>query len=139
MIIDDYAHHPTEIKETLKAAVNTGFNRVIAIFQPHRYSRTKFLFEEFCNSFSNADRLIITDVYSADEKIVDKEDKFLAKKMAEKCSKIYDFEVEYIENLSKIPDYLNSIIQSRDIVITIGAGDVYKSGEKLVEIMKNNN
>ena len=59
--------------------------------------------------------------------------------MAEKCSKIYDFEVEYIENLSKIPDYLNSIIQSRDIVITIGAGDVYKSGEKLVEIMKNNN
>ena len=139
LIIDDYAHHPTEIKETLKAAVNTGFNRVIAIFQPHRYSRTKFLFEEFCNSFSNADRLIITDVYSADEKIVDKEDKFLAKKMAEKCSKIYDFEVEYIENLSKIPDYLNSIIQSRDIVITIGAGDVYKSGEKLVEIMKNNN
>jgi len=138
LIIDDYAHHPTEIKETLKAAVNTGFNRVIAIFQPHRYSRTKYLFKEFCNSFSDADRLIITDVYSADEKIKDEEDKYLAKNMAEECSKIYDFKVEYIKNLSKIPDYLNSIIESRDIVITIGAGDIYKSGEKLIKIMKTN-
>jgi len=138
LVIDDYAHHPTEIKETLNAALNTGFNRIIAVFQPHRYSRTKYLFEEFCHSFSNADRLIITDVYSADEKTENEEDKYLAKKMAEECSKIYNFEVEYIKNLSEIPDHLNSIIESRDIVITIGAGDIYKSGEKLVEIMKNN-
>ncbi|MGM0436873.1 MAG: UDP-N-acetylmuramate--L-alanine ligase [Bacillota bacterium] len=136
LVIDDYAHHPTEIKETLKAATNTGFNRVIAVFQPHRYSRTKYLFEEFCNSFSNADRLIITDIYSANEKVENEEDKLLAEKMADKCSRIYDYEVSYIEKLKEIPDFLNSIIKSRDIVITIGAGDIYKSGEKLIELLK---
>lgn len=136
LIIDDYAHHPTEIKETLKAAANTGFNRTIAVFQPHRYSRTNYLFEEFCNSFDNADRLIITDIYSADENLEKEEDRFLAEKMADKCSKIYDFEVIYIKNVKEIPEYLNSIIKSRDLVITIGAGDIYESGEKLIEIMK---
>ena len=136
LVIDDYAHHPTEIKETLRAANNTGFDRVVAVFQPHRYSRTKYLFDEFCNSFANADRLIIADVYSADETISNEEDKILAQKMADKCSKIYDFEVSYLENKNDIPDYLNSIVQPKDLVITIGAGDIYKSGEALVDLMR---
>ena len=137
LVVDDYAHHPTEIKETLKAAINTGYDRIVVVFQPHRYSRTKYLFKEFCNSFSNADRLIITDVYSADETLKNEKDKLLAKNMAEKCSKIYNFKVTYLEKLSEIPDYLNNIVKSRDLVITIGAGDIYKSGEELVEIMRN--
>ncbi len=138
LILDDYAHHPTEIKETLKAAANTGYDRVITIFQPHRYSRTRYLFDEFCNSFANTDHLIITDVYSADEELTNDNDKFLAKKMARKCAKIYNFNVDYIKDLSEIAPYLSSIINSRDLVITVGAGNVYKSGEKLIEIMKTN-
>ncbi|MGM0409944.1 MAG: UDP-N-acetylmuramate--L-alanine ligase [Bacillota bacterium] len=136
LVVDDYAHHPTEIKETLKAAKNTGYNRIITVFQPHRYSRTKYLFDEFCNSFINSDHLIISDVYSADETIKNKEDKNLAKNMAAKCAKIYNFNVDYIENVNDIPKYLSDIIKSKDLVITIGAGDIYKSGENLIEKMK---
>lgn len=136
LIIDDYAHHPTEIKETLKAAANTGYERVIAIFQPHRYTRTRYLFDDFSRAFPSVDHLIITDIYSADEKTIKKDDKVLAEKLAAKCAKIYNFNVDYIKEIADIAPYLANIVKSRDLIITIGAGDVYKIGESLVEIMK---
>ncbi len=67
MVVDDYAHHPTEIKATLAAASNSGWKRVLALFQPHRYSRTKALLGEFAGAFHDADEVFITEIYAASE------------------------------------------------------------------------
>ena len=134
--VDDYEHQPTQIKETLAAAKNTGYNRVIVAFQPHRYSRTKHLFEEFSKSFNNIDHLIITDIYSADEKPESVEDQRRAKKLANTIARKQDFNVDYIAKCEDITTYLEEIIQPRDLILTIGAGDIYKVGEKLIDKMR---
>ncbi|MFW6305989.1 MAG: UDP-N-acetylmuramate--L-alanine ligase [Bacillota bacterium] len=134
LIVDDYAHHPTEVEATLKAAKNTGYERIIAIFQPHRYTRTKHLMNEFNNSFNLVDHLIITDIYSAGEKpIPGVEAEELARNIAVKNS----FQVVYVAELEDVVGYLRKIIKSKDLVLTIGAGNVYKVGEMLLEKMKN--
>jgi len=132
LIIDDYAHHPTEIKETLKAAKNTGYERVIAIFQPHRYSRTLHLFDEFVKAFDRADHLIITSIYGAGETPIHGVD---SKGLADAIAKRGTVDVDYIESVKDIPYYLKTIIRSKDLVITIGAGNVYEVGENLITDM----
>ena len=133
LVVDDYAHHPTEIKATLKAARNTGYERVIVVFQPHRYSRTKFLLQEFAQSFNQVDHLIITDIYGAGEKpIPGVKSEELARLIAKKRGN----KVDFIAQLEDIVNYLPGIIKSRDLIITIGAGDVYRVGELLLERMK---
>ncbi|MFW6238621.1 MAG: UDP-N-acetylmuramate--L-alanine ligase, partial [Halanaerobiales bacterium] len=128
LIVDDYAHHPTEIKATLKAARNTGYERIIAVFQPHRYSRTKHLFEEFSYAFSDADYLILTSIYSADEKEIPG---VRAEDMVPLLEKNSGVEVKYIADIPAVIDHLQKIVTSRDLVITIGAGDIYKAAEEL--------
>lgn len=135
LIIDDYAHHPTEIKETLNAAQNTGYERIIAVFQPHRYSRTKNLFSDFVNSFKNVDHLIILDIYSAGEKPENEDDKKRARDLAREISKKYDFNVDFIKSLEDVTSYLQEIMIPKDLILTIGAGDVYKIGENLIKIL----
>lgn len=133
LIVDDYAHHPTEIKATLRAARNTGYNRVIAVFQPHRYTRTKFLLQEFSESFDLVDHLIITDIYGAGEKPLPGVN---AKELAELIVKNKNKKVDYIADLQDVVYYLEQVVRPKDIVLTIGAGDVYKVGEVLIERMK---
>lgn len=132
-VVDDYAHHPTEIGVTLAAARQTRPQRLICVFQPHRYSRTKLLAEEFGRCFDAADLLVLTDIYSAGEAplagisgrtILEKVEAHLGKK------------VEYIENRADVAAYLKSIAKAGDLIITMGAGDIYKSGEELVELLK---
>lgn len=135
MIIDDYAHHPTEIKATLKAAGNTGFDRIIAVFQPHRYTRTKFLMDEFVDSFEDIDHLIITEIYSAGEAPIPGVN---AKDLALKVGRNNDFKVEYIAGLNDIVKYLEGIVKPKDLILTIGAGNVFEVGEKLLKNMKKN-
>src|SRR5690554_1745448 len=132
LVIDDYAHHPTEIRETLKTAKNTGFNRIIGIFQPHRYSRTKFLMEDFSRSFTLIDHLIITDIYAAGEKPIAGVD---SDKLAGKISK-RGIKVDYISEQEGIVNYLQKIVKPQDLIITIGAGDVYRVGELFIKEMK---
>ncbi|MFA6989379.1 MAG: UDP-N-acetylmuramate--L-alanine ligase [Candidatus Gastranaerophilaceae bacterium] len=131
-IVDDYAHHPTEIRATLKSArniVNAGLaNRVVSIFQPHRYSRLAGLWDEFKNCFSDTDVLYITDVYSAGEKPVAG---FTAQKLCEDIMKkpcIYAG--GSLENIAEktAPD-----LKAGDIVLTIGAGTITKLGNLLIE------
>lgn len=124
-VIDDYAHHPTEIKATLSAAKNYPYKRIFCIFQPHTYSRTISLFTEFVEAFDDTDELILADIYAAREKdtgIVSSVmlgDKIRERKI--KCSNFHDFE--------EIVSYLNEKLEPGDIVLTVGAGDVYRIGE----------
>lgn len=131
-IIDDYAHHPTEIKATLQSAINYPHKRIICIFQPHTYSRTKSLLFDFANSFDNADVTIITDIFAAREKDTGQiHAKDLAKLISERGNETY-----YIKEFTDIVEYIKSIIKSGDIVITIGAGDIYKVGDMLLNYNK---
>lgn len=133
LVIDDYAHHPTEIKATLKAARNTGFRRVIGIFQPHRYTRTQYLMEEFTQSFNLVDQLIITDIYAAGETPIPGVN---AGDLAKLVAKKKEIKVDYIAELEDVVIYLEKIIQPEDLIVTIGAGDVYRVGELLLDKMK---
>ncbi len=131
-VYDDYAHHPTEVEATLKAAANYKkgkTKRIIAVFQPHRFSRTYHLFREFGKAFGNADVLILTDIYSAGERpIQNVSGDSIYNKVVDSGHK----DVKYIQEKEKIADYLLDIVQAGDMVITMGAGDIWKVGEELV-------
>ena len=128
-VIDDYAHHPTEIKATLAAVKNIKHNTTWCIFQPHTFSRTKFLFDEFGKSFRDADEIIIADIYAARET---DDGSIHAKTLAERISK-EGKSARYLGGFSNIVSYLNAHCHAGDLVLTVGAGDVYKIGEKFLE------
>lgn len=132
-VVDDYAHHPTEIKVTLQAAKQTRPQRLICIFQPHRYTRTQLLFNDFCNCFTECDEIILTDIYSAGE---DKIEGISSKVLAEGVENALGKKVVYLPALEDVNNYLNRHVQNGDLVMTVGAGDVYKVGEKLVMEME---
>ena len=134
--IDDYAHHPSEIEVTLAAARlrvegNNSLQRVVAIFQPHRYSRTSAFLTEFSEAFEDADVVVITDIYSAGEKNVDNitgED--LAKAIA-----LHHPNVHYHQDLKSIPDFLQEILQPQDLAIFLGAGNLNQSIPKTILVV----
>ena len=130
MVIDDYAHHPTEIKATLKAAKNVKHNKLWLIFQPHTYTRTKALFKEFVDSFTDTDALILTDIYAAREKDVYNISSY--KLMTAIRKKYPDMKVYYVKDFEDIVSYIRKFAGKDDIVMTMGAGDVYKIGEMLL-------
>jgi UDP-N-acetylmuramate--alanine ligase len=135
LVVDDYAHHPTETSATL-AAIRSGWDRrLIAIFQPHLYSRTKDFFQEFGRSFLNSDIFICTDVYPAREEPIEG---VSGKLISDITKKFGHKNVVYLENKNDIPDFLMSIKKKDDIFITMGAGDIWKYGEKFVDQLKNN-
>ncbi len=133
-VIDDYAHHPTELAATLDAARSTSDGRVIAIFQPHRYSRTRKLYREFGEAFESADTVLITDVYGAGEMpqpgvngklIVDA-----------LCESRRHSDIYYIPELGDIPKVLSSISKPEDTVLTMGAGDITRVGDEFLALME---
>ncbi|CAG1066368.1 UDP-N-acetylmuramate--alanine ligase [uncultured bacterium] len=133
VVVDDYGHHPEEIKAVLKAAKKGWVNRVVVVFQPHRFSRTRDLFGEFLSAFNDAEKLILTEVYAAgEEKIEGASGEALYKGIKGYGHK----DVSYVPETSKIPSYLESVVQPGDIVITLGAGDVWKAGVMFVESLK---
>ncbi|MEI7615842.1 MAG: cyanophycin synthetase, partial [Actinomycetota bacterium] len=129
-IIDDYAHHPTEIKATLEAA--SKFNkRVITVFQPHRYSRIKALYGKFLDCFDNTDILILTDIYSAGEQpIAGVNTKMLTDSILENG---FINRIAYIPKLTDIKEYLNNIIKKDDLVLIMGAGDITRVSDELIK------
>ncbi|MCL5292439.1 MAG: UDP-N-acetylmuramate--L-alanine ligase [Actinobacteria bacterium] len=128
-IVDDYAHHPTEVQATLDAAKNGGWNRVICIFQPHRYSRTRLLGHEFGQAFDSADVVVLTDVYAAGEQPVPGVtgkvilDAVLAHNPRQR--------VVYLPKKVEIKNFLDDHALPGDLIITMGAGDVWMVGEEL--------
>lgn len=129
LIYDDYAHHPSEIKATLLAAKAKKSKKVWCVFQPHTYTRTKMLLTEFSESFYDADNVIITDIYAAREKDTGE---IKAEDLVNKIHETSDNAV-YMKDFSDIEKYLKEKLEPGDIFLTIGAGDVYKIGEKIVE------
>ena len=133
-IVDDYAHHPTEIEATLAAAKESGNHRVICVFQPHRYSRTNLLKDEFAVAFNDADVLFFTDIYASNEEPIKGVNGKLIPDLVKKQQP--DKEIYYIEKTDKLFQTLYSFIKRGDMVITMGAGNIYQVGEKLSEYIK---
>ena len=128
-IYDDYAHHPTEIKATIKAAKALNHNKLWVIFQPHTYTRTYTLFNEFSNAFEDVDELILTDIYAAreiDTGIVS------SKMLSESINKISN-NCTYLSNFEEIKRYLKENVKENDLVLTVGAGSITKLGYELIE------
>lgn len=134
-VVDDYAHHPTEINVTLKAARKTKHDNLWCIFQPHTYTRTKLLLNEFATSFDNADRVIISDIYASREK-----DTGLihSKDLVREINKHNDNAV-YIEGFHNIAKYIAENAKPGDLVMTVGAGSITDLGPIILEELEKVN
>lgn len=133
-IVDDYAHHPTEIQTTIKAAKQTEPKRLIVAFQPHRYTRTQLLRKEFGSCFKGADMLILTDIYAASEKPIPG---ISGKTIVEEVKMQTGVDAVYIEKLADIAPWLEKNKQKGDLIITMGAGNIYTVGETLADELKH--
>ena len=120
LVYDDYAHHPTEIKATLAAAKQKEHNRIIAVFQPHTYTRTKELLNDFATSFQDADIVILSDIYAARE--VD--DGSISSKDVVELIKKNKVNALYLPTFEEIAKYIHENMQEDDIILTIGAGNI---------------
>jgi UDP-N-acetylmuramate--alanine ligase len=130
-IVDDYAHHPTEIKATLAAAKNVPHNHIWCLFQPHTYTRTLALFDLFAEAFSDADKLILAEIYAAREKNIYK---ISSKKLQEEIkNKHPEKEVYFMPDFNSMAEFVINNASEGDLVITMGAGDIYKVGELILE------
>ena len=132
-VIDDYGHHPTEIKATLSAARQCGFHHIHIVFQPHRYTRTRDLMEEFTTAFADADSLTVLDIYAASEKPIEGiTGEVLASRIREKSGK----SVEYANSFSSAVDAVSSLAEDGDMILTLGAGSVSQLGPMILEKLK---
>lgn len=133
-VVDDYAHHPTEIKTTIEAARNLEIGRLLVIFQPHRYSRTQLLGKQIGQSFSGTDLTIITDIYPAGEKPI----AGVSSELICQAAKDSGCNALYIADRKQAEDYALSYLKQGDLLITMGAGDICYSGMNMVERLRNN-
>jgi len=132
-VIDDYAHHPTEIMATLEAA-RAGFgNRIVAVFQPHLYSRTRSFHEDFGRAFMNSDVLLVTDVYPAREKPIEG---VTGKLVSEAAVAAGHRNVIYEADRDELVRRLAGIVRDGDMVITFGAGDIHRAGTELLKLLE---
>ena len=133
MVIDDYGHHPAEVRATVGAIRESWKRPLTVIFQPHRYSRTQDLFDDFVTAFDGADRLILTDIYPAGE---DPIAGVSSEALYHAIKKQGRLEVEHIVGKDAIVSQLNATLKHGDIVLTLGAGDIYQVGEALVAALQ---
>jgi UDP-N-acetylmuramate--alanine ligase len=132
-VIDDYGHHPTEIKATLAAARQCGFRKIHVIFQPHRYTRTRDLIEEFTTAFTDADSLFVLDIYAASEKpIAGITGEILAQRIREKTAMLG----RYISSPAEAVDAVAEVAKDGDMILTLGAGSVSQFGPMILEKLK---
>ena len=132
-VIDDYGHHPTEIKATLAAARQCGLRKVHVIFQPHRFTRTRDLMEEFTIAFGDADSLTVLDIYAASEKPIEGvTGEALANRIREKSGK----KVDYANSFSSAEEAVSTQAENGDMILTLGAGSVSQLGPMILEKLK---
>jgi UDP-N-acetylmuramate--alanine ligase len=133
LVVDDYGHHPTEIKATLAAAkIGSAGRRIVVLFQPHRYSRTHDLMEEFARSFNNADVLFVTDIYAASE---DPIEGVTAEALTEAIKSYGHKNAHYIGPLVGAAETLCKQLHAGDLVITLGAGTITRVGDQLLKLL----
>jgi UDP-N-acetylmuramate--alanine ligase len=129
MVVDDYGHHPTEIRATLAAAKTSG-RRLVVLFQPHRYTRTAALEEDFARSFYDADVVLLADIYSANEEPIPG---ITSSALADKIEKFGHHNVRYIGGVEQGKKALLEVVNAGDLVMTLGAGNVWRAGEEFLE------
>ena len=134
-VIDDYGHHPTEIRATL-GAIKQAWpeKRLVVLFQPHRYSRTKGLFNEFQTCFHQADYLVMTDIYAASEKPIDGVDSV---SLLERIRQHGQRQTAHVANVEDIAAWVRDIVEPGDLVLTLGAGNIVRAGEDLLALLEN--
>jgi UDP-N-acetylmuramate--alanine ligase len=135
-VIDDYGHHPTEIRATLDGARQCGFRRIHVLFQPHRYTRTLHLIDEFARSFHQADTLFVMDIYAASEKPIEG---VTAENLVERIRQFGHRSVEYVGTIDRGVEALAAVAREGDAVLTLGAGNVWQAGEKLLDKLRRGN
>ena len=132
MIVDDYAHHPSEISATIQAAMNGWERRLITIFQPHLYSRTRDFCEDFAKALINSEILLITDIFGAREKPIPG---VHSSKIINRVKELGHQNIVYIKKNEEIITTIKNIAKADDMIITMGAGDIWRSGEKIFEAL----
>jgi UDP-N-acetylmuramate--alanine ligase len=132
MIVDDYGHHPAEVEATLDAAQRGFDRRVVVAFQPHRYTRTKLLFDEFTRAFNKADVLLVTDVYAAGEKPIAGA---TGEELAGAIRAHGHRAVSFVRDRKNVARALAEILEPGDLVIALGAGDINASARELLEAL----
>jgi len=133
LVVDDYGHHPTEIRATLAAAKAALNRRVVCLFQPHRYTRTKHLLEEFFSSFNQADRVVIMDIYAAGEQPIPG---VSGQAIADGVKAFGHKDVQHIADREQLMHHVLDTLREGDLLLTLGAGDVWKLGETILERLK---
>jgi UDP-N-acetylmuramate--alanine ligase len=132
-VIDDYGHHPTEIRATLAAARQCGFQRVHVIFQPHRYTRTRDLMDDFTTAFADADSLFLLDIYAASEKPIEGiTAETLARRIEEKGNRT----AVHVPSFTDAVTAVAALAQPGDMILTLGAGNVSQLGPLILEKLK---
>ena len=129
LVVDDYGHHPTEIQATLEAAASSG-RRVVALFQPHRYSRTQHLMEDFGRAFYSAAVVFVADIYAASEEPIEG---VTGERLAESITQHGHRHAEYVGSLENAVGRLASAVRPGDLVLTLGAGNVHHAGDELLK------
>ncbi len=133
LVVDDYAHHPTEVRMTLDGIKAGWKRRVVCVFQSHTYTRTRDFYKDFGRSFMNADVLFVTDVYPAREEPIEG----ITGALIADAAKMYGHkDVRYVASKTDIPDALLAEVRPGDIVITMGAGDIYQYGTQFIEKLR---
>ena len=133
-VIDDYGHHPTEIRATLAAARQCGFGKVHVIFQPHRYTRTQLLLEEFSTAFRDADSVIVLDIYPASEPPIPG---ITGEMLANRITEVGGQEALYVSSFAEAVKLAASAATSGDMILTLGAGSVSHLGPQVLEELPN--
>jgi UDP-N-acetylmuramate--alanine ligase len=131
LVVDDYGHHPTEIRATLEALRTlAGSRRTVVLFQPHRYTRTRFLWDEFCRCFGLADVLLLTDIYPAGE---EPSEGVTSEALAAALTERGQRQVAWAGSLERAGERLAESVREGDVVLTLGAGSVWLAGEELLK------
>jgi UDP-N-acetylmuramate--alanine ligase len=133
MVVDDYAHHPEELRATLRAAregiAREGNRRLVALFQPHRYTRTRDLFDDFLSAFDDADVLLLTEIYPAGEEHLDG---VSGEALYRALKKRGHADVRFVPRKEDLATAARELVQIGDVVLTLGAGDIYRTGSELL-------
>jgi UDP-N-acetylmuramate--alanine ligase len=132
-VIDDYGHHPTEIRSTLAAARQCRYRRILAVFQPHRYSRTFHLMDDFARCFYHADSVFMLDIYAASEKPIEG---VTGEALAERVRAFGHRSVEYVGGVDRAVDAVVASAEAGDVVLTLGAGNVWQAGDRILERLR---
>ncbi|HEX3635383.1 MAG TPA: cyanophycin synthetase, partial [Paraburkholderia sp.] len=131
-VIDDYGHHPAEIRATLEAARICKFNRLLVLFQPHRFTRTQHLWDEFCRAFNQADVLVLTDIYAASEAPIPG---ITSEALANAIREAGHKNVHYFRSMQESIEYLLREARPLEAILTIGAGNVSRASNELMVLL----